>query len=144
MVAAFGILASILILLYGIYFSLIIRGIPYRFEQELLVTLNNWLKEQEEKARFKLLILLLVSLVIEIGYFILAFLLLHNPFMIILTLILAGEELLHLMVLLKAIYRYCKGLIEPGLILNWTMERVSAVFFFTHALLALISLLFYH
>lgn len=140
----FGMMAGIVILLYGIYFLLIIRGIPHKFELELTKTLVIGLKDQEEKPGKKLLALLLASLAIELLYFTLAFILLHNPVMIILTLILAGEELLHLLVLASAVYKYFKGKIGPERIFNWTVERVSAVFFFTHAWLALVSILFYH
>ncbi len=101
-----------------------------------------WLQEEKGSAIARLLLMLLASLVLEVIYFVLAFMLLHNPVMIVLTLILAGEELLHIVVVFGSSYRYFRGRIGAEKIINWIIERVSAVFFFTHAFLVLVNVFF--
>ncbi len=139
---ALGIMAGVLFIIYGIYFVSILRGRPQAMEMEMLETFVSWLQEEQGSARLRLLIMLTASLILEAIYFVLAFLVLQNPIMIILTLILAGEELLHIGVVLKSSYKYLQGRIGADRILNWIIERLSATFFFTHAFLVLVSILF--
>ncbi|KUG03249.1 hypothetical protein ASZ90_019348 [hydrocarbon metagenome] len=113
-------------------------------EIEILEAFILWLQKDKGSARIRLVSMLAASLALEVVYFILAFLLLQNPVMIILTLILAGEELLHIAVILNSSYKYLRGRIGPERIINWIIERVSAAFFFTHAFLVLVSILFYN
>lgn len=141
---ALGIMAAVIFIIYGIYFAAILRGNPQVLELEMRGAFAAWLREGKGSGRVKLMILLLASLILEALYFVLAFLVLHNPMMIILTLILAGEELLHLVVVVNSAQKYWQGRIEAERILNWIIERVSAVFFFTHAFLVLVSLILFN
>ncbi len=141
---ALGIMAAVIFIIYGIYFAAILRGNPQVLELEMRGAFAAWLREGKGSGRVKLMILLLASLILEALYFVLAFLVLHNPVMIILTLILAGEELLHLVVVVNSAQKYWQGRIEAERILNWIIERVSAVFFFTHAFLVLVSLILFN
>ncbi len=141
---ALGILAAIIFIVYGIYFATILRGNPQSMEGEMREAFALWLEKEGGSSRLRLSILLLGSLLLELAYFVLAFSLLHNPVMTILTLILAGEELLHLGVVINAVSKYWAGKITARQIFNWIIERVSAIFFFTHAFLVLISILVFH
>ncbi len=143
MLIALGIMAGVIFLIYGIYFSLILRGKPQVLELDILEAFVFWLQEDKGSARIRLLAMLAASLILEVVYLVLAFLLLHNPVMTILTLILAGEELLHIVVFFNSSYKYLRGHIGAERIINWIIERVSAAFFFTHAFLVLVTILFY-
>ncbi len=136
-----AIMAAIIFIVYGIYFAAILRGKPQVMEAEMGEALALWLTKESGSDRLRLLSLLLGSLILEGAYFILAFMFLHNPVMIILTLILAGEELLHVGVVINAALKYWQGKIQAQQILNWIIERVSALFFFTHAFLVLVNIL---
>lgn len=131
-------------MVYGIYFASILRGNPQAMEGEMGETFALWLNTEGKSGRLRLSLLLLGSLLLEGAYFILVFTLLHNPVMIILTLILAGEELLHVGVVINAVNKYWRGKIEAQQIFNWIIERVSAIFFFTHAFLVLVNILVVH
>ncbi|NLO21672.1 MAG: hypothetical protein GX119_06685 [Syntrophomonadaceae bacterium] len=141
---ALGIMAGIIFMVYGIYFASILRGNPQAMEGEMGETFALWLNTEGKSGRLRLSLLLLGSLLLEGAYFILVFTLLHNPVMIILTLILAGEELLHVGVVINAVNKYWRGKIEAQQIFNWIIERVSAIFFFTHAFLVLVNILVVH
>jgi len=143
-VIAFGVMAGIICFIYGFYSILIMRGKTQEFEGEMQGALSLWLQEDEGRVGVKLWGILAISLLIEIAYFVLALMVLHNPVMTILTLILIGEELLHIYVVIKSFYKYVRGRIEDDKIFKWLMERVSALFLFTHAFLALVSLFFYN
>ncbi len=140
---ALGIMAGMIFFIYGVYFASILRGRPQVLEMEMLTAFVSWLQEEKGSARVRLAGMLVASLTLESVYFILAFLVLLNPVMIILTLILAGEELLHILVVLNSSYQYLRGRIGAERIMNWIIERVSAAFFFTHAFLVLVTILFY-
>lgn len=140
---ALGIMAAVIFLIYGIYFSYILRGKPQTLEIEMRESFVAWLQTDKGSARVRLSLMLIVSLALEVLYFVLAFLVLHNPVMIILTLILAVEELLHIGVVFNSTYKYFRGRIEADRIINWIIERVSAIFFFTHAFLVLVDIIFY-
>ncbi len=144
MLIALGIMAGIIFMVYGIYFASILRGNPQAMEGEMGETFALWLNTEGKSGRLRLSLLLLGSLLLEGAYFILVFTLLHNPVMIILTLILAGEELLHVGVVINAVNKYWRGKIEAQQIFNWIIERVSAIFFFTHAFLVLVNILVVH
>ncbi len=143
MLIALGIMAGMIFLIYGLYFSAILRGKPQAWEMEMQAAFVSWLHEAKGSARVRLVGMLAASLMLEAVYFILAFLVLQNPVMIILTLVLAGEELLHILVVLNSSYKYLRGRIGAERIMNWIIERVSAAFFFTHAFLVLVTILFY-
>jgi CBS domain-containing protein len=87
----------------------ILRGNPQSMEGEMREAFALWLEKEGGSSRLRLSILLLGSLLLELAYFVLAFSLLHNPVMTILTLILAGEELLHLGVVINAVSKYWAG-----------------------------------
>lgn len=144
MLIALGIMAAIIFIVYGIYFVAIIRGNPQAMEGEMGETFALWLQKGGGSGQLRLSTLLLGSLILEGAYFVLAFTLLHNPVMIILTLVLAVEELLHVGVVVNAVNKYWRRKIEAQKIFNWTIERVSAIFFFTHAFLVLVNILVFH
>ena len=141
MLIVLGIMAAIIFIVYGIYFAAILRGKPQAMEGEMGEAFALWLEKDGGSGRLRLSSLLLGSLILEGAYFVRAFSLLHNPVMIILTLVLAGEELLHVGVVVNAVNKYWRGEIEAQKIFNWTIERTSAIFFFTHAFLVLVNIL---
>ncbi len=143
MTVTFGILAGIIFLIYGSYVGRILKGNPQVLETEVNNMLSEWIQEDQKRFARQLLLLLGFGFILEAGYLILAFMVLHNPVMTLLTLVLAAEESLNIGMVIYAFYKYFRQKIDAEKIFNWKMERISAVFFFTHSFLALVSLFFY-
>ena len=142
MTMALGLLAGSLFLLYSIYFVRIIKGKPQSFEMELLKSLARWMVKQGPRSKGQLWLMYLISLMIELIYFILVLLIISNPFMQFFTALLAGLESYHLLWMALSLRYFFTGKTRISQIFNWRMERISATLFFTHALLVLIILLF--
>ncbi|HCF51543.1 MAG TPA: hypothetical protein DER60_14750 [Syntrophomonas sp.] len=134
-----GILASLILATYSIYFLKIIRGYPQEFELELLDALQNWLQESNTKA---LWILLWASVLFEVVYFSLVFLAVSNPVTLALTGLIIVIEMWHLSVVFVNFRNFFGGRITCAGIFNWKLERISAMGFFTHSLIVLLTLLF--
>jgi len=140
---ALGLLAGSLFLLYSIYFMRIIRGKPQSFEMELLKSLAGWMVQRGPGSKGQLWLMYVMSLIIEVIYFVLVLLIIKNPFMQYFTILLAGLESYHLFWLAMSLRRFFAGITRISQIFNWRLERISATLFFTHALLVLISLIFF-
>jgi len=140
MTMALGIFAGLLLLLYSIYFIRIIKGKPQAFEIELLKSLAYWMVQKGRASKVQLWLMYLLSLIIELSYFILVFSLIANPFMQIFTAMLAGVESYHLLLVGISFKRFFASKTMITQLFNWRMERMSAVLFFTHSLLVLITL----
>ncbi len=143
MTMALGLLAGSLFLLYSIYFMRIIRGKPQSFEMELLKSLAGWMVQRGPGSKGQLWLMYVMSLIIEVIYFVLVLLIIKNPFMQYFTILLAGLESYHLFWLAMSLRRFFAGITRISQIFNWRLERISATLFFTHALLVLISLIFF-
>lgn len=140
---ALGLLAGSLFLLYSIYFVRIINGKPQSFELELLKSLARWMVQRGSSSKGQMWLMYLMSLVIELFYFVLVLLLITNPFMQFFTAMLAGLESYHLLWLAVSLRKFFTGKTRISQIFNWRMERISASLFFTHALLVLIIIIFF-
>lgn len=142
MTTAYGILAGVIFFIYGSYVGRILKGNPHVIETEVNNMLLEWIREDQKKFTRQLPVLLGLGFILEAGYLILAFMVLHNPVMILLTLLLGAEEGLNVVMVTHAFYRFCRNKLDAGKIFNWKLERVSAVFFFTHSFLSLVSIFF--
>lgn len=138
-----GIIAGIILLTYSIYFYKIIIGKPGDFEVSLLEALETWLMEKGSAAQPQMWLLIFISAVIEIIYFAMTFTLLTHPLMRFLTAFMVGEELYHLVIVSIRFKQFFKQQIEVSGIFNWSMERISAVMFFTYSFLVLTSLVIF-
>lgn len=143
MTVAFGILAGIIFLIYGSYVGRILKGNPNVLETEVNNMLAEWIQEDQKRFTRQLPLLLGFGFILEAGYLIMAFMVLHNPVMTLLTLVLAAEESVNMGMVIYAFYKFSRQKLDTEKIFNWNMERVSAVFFFTHSFLALVSIFFY-
>lgn len=141
MTMALGLLAGSLFLLYSIYFIRIIKGKPQSFEMELLKSLASWMVKRGHRSKGQLWLMYLMSLIIELVYFISVLLTIVNPFMQFFTALLVGLESYHLLWMAFSLRQFFAGKTRISQIFNWRMERISAILFFTHALLVLIVLL---
>lgn len=140
MTMALGLLAGSLFLLYSIYFIRIIKGKPQSFELELLRSLAGWMVKSGLRSKGQLWFMYFLSLLIELTYFILVFLLVSNPFMQYFSALMAGFEAWHLLWLGLSLRQFFAGLTRISQMFNWRMERISAILFFTHTMLVLIIL----
>ncbi|NLB87866.1 MAG: hypothetical protein GX790_01370 [Syntrophomonadaceae bacterium] len=138
-----GVLAGIIFISYAFYFYKIIIGKPEEFEYELLKSLAAWMVSNGKKSKSQLWLLLFLSVVIELVYFLLVFTNISQPVLIIMTSFFAGVEAVHLLTVGRALNKFFAGKAMLKDIFNWKLERISALFFFTHSLLVMISLIFF-
>lgn len=134
-----GLLAIFILIVYSMYFVKIIRGNPQEFELDLLHALQNWLQESKPKS---LWLLLGLSVLFELVYFGLVFLVISNPVTLALTLVIVAVEIWHLVKVLLALRAFFAGKIASTEIFNWKIERASAMGFFSHSLIVLLTLIF--
>lgn len=141
MAVVLGVVAGTILFLYSFYFIRILQGSPRDLETEIVKAFAAWVIARGPAARGTLWVMVLISLVFEVAYFLLVFYVIRNPFMLTLTGFFAGVELVHLMLVAAAFYRFFQGKLMLKHLFNWPMERTSAVLFFTHSLLVLFSLI---
>lgn len=134
-----GLLAIFILIVYSVYFVKIIRGNPQEFELDLLHALQNWLQESKPKSLWALLG---ASALLELVYFGLVFLVISNPVTWALTFLIIALEIWHLATVLIALRAFFAGKIASTEIFNWKIERVSAMGFFTHSLIVLLTFIF--
>lgn len=136
-------IAGSIILVYSFYFGRIIKGNPQNFEIELLKALADWMINRGPSSKNKLWGMLFLTVVFEAGYFLLAFILINNMVMQFLSGFVAGTELFHLVAAVINFRRFFQGKIVLKDIFNWSLERISALLLFTHALLVLAIIIFF-
>ncbi|MBC7075808.1 MAG: hypothetical protein H5T98_07030 [Syntrophomonadaceae bacterium] len=138
--AVLGIIAGIIFVAYSVYFFKIMKGEPQEFEKEIVKILAEWIVEKKTAAKTQIGFLIFASLAAEILYFLLVFLVMTNPVIIGFTVFFAVIEMLHIVKISTAFHRFFKGIIKLKDVFNWRLERISAMFFFTHSLLVLCSI----
>lgn len=138
-----GIFAGVLFLLYAVYFLQIVRGKPEQFELELMKALASWMVARGVQAKAQMWLMLAISALLEFTYFILVFVVVQNKFMILFTSFFAGYELLHLLIVSLGLSRFFKGQLKLKDIFRWKAERFSAILFYTHSMLVLVTILFF-
>lgn len=143
MASALGIFAAVILLGYSFYFYKIIAGKPQEFEFNLIKSLGEWILSRKTKARADMWLMFLFSVVVEFSYFLLAFAVIKNPLLLFFTAFFAGFELLHILLIRSRFSRFFKGELPLKSLFIWPVERISALFFFTHSLLVMISLIFF-
>jgi hypothetical protein len=138
-----GLFAGIILVLYSFYFIRIIKGNPESFEIELLHALADWMIQKGTSSRGQLWMMLLLAFIMELLYFLLVFLVVKNFFLLIFTGSLIFLEATHLLTLAFSMLRFFRGNIKLKQLFNWPLERTSALLFFTHSLLILVSIILY-
>jgi len=133
-----GLMAAVLLITYSIYFVKIIQGRPQEFELNLSNALQNWLQESKPTALWKLL---WASVLLEVIYFGLVFITVSNPVTLAMTVLIIVVETWHLLVVTINTRNFFAGRISSTGIFNWKLERISALGFFTHSLIVLLTLL---
>jgi len=139
MTVTLAVIAGIIFAVYSVYFIKIISGDPGEFEKELLEALADWTQNSKGK-RSQIGFIFFISLITELFYFLMVFLVINNPVIVVFTVLFAGVELFHISRVGITFYKFLKGLIELVDIFNWRLERISAMLFFTHSLLVLLSI----
>ncbi|NLU50931.1 MAG: hypothetical protein GXX09_11130 [Syntrophomonadaceae bacterium] len=140
MQAALAVMAVLILLVYSVYFYNIIRSRPERFEALMLTSLAEWMIATKQAARRNLTWMLLVTVLLEVAYFSLVFIVSENLVFWVISGLFAAFEVFHLLGVTMAMNRFFRGLIPLKQLFNWKVERTSAWLFFTHALLVLIQL----
>ncbi len=143
MTAALGLIAGTIIFLYSFYFLRIIRGEPEGFELELLQALAGWMVQKGASSRGQLWLLLLLAFLLELLYFLLVLAVVKNLFLLLFTGFFIAAESYHLVSFGYSLGRFFRGDIKLKYLFNWRWERFSAILFFTHSLLVLISVIAY-
>lgn len=138
-----GIMAGIIFLLYSIYIFEIIRGEPDRLESELIKSLTDWIVFKGAGAKSYLWAMYALSVLIEVLYFYLTLTIIGNPVMRVLTIIMIPLEIFHLALLGLNFQRFFTGKYVLSQLFVWRVERMSAMLFFTHTLLVMVSLVFF-
>ncbi|MGR6835134.1 hypothetical protein [Syntrophomonas erecta] len=141
MAVTLGLFAGVIFLLYSIYFIQIIKGSPGEFETDLLKSFAAWMIEKGPAARGQVWRMIGFSAILEIIYFVLVFTVISNPVMQMVTGFFTGVEVIHLSKVSLAFRRFFQGKSMLKEVFNWRIERLSAVFFFTHSLLVIFSLI---
>ena len=143
MTVTLGIFAGTILFFYSFYFVRIIRGNPESFEGELLQALANWMVQKGSKVRGHLWMMLLLSFSLELLYFVLVFAVVKNMALLIFTGLFVMIEIYHLTSFGLSLARFFRGDIKLKHLFNWRLERFSALIFYTHSLLVLVSIIIY-
>lgn len=138
MTVTLTVIAGIIFAVYSIYFIKIISGNPDEFEKELLAALKDWSQKNNGK-KSQIRLIFSISLIVELFYFLMVFLVIYNPVFVVFTILFAGVELFHIYRIGINVHKFLKGIIESADLFNWKLERLSAILFFTHSLLSLIN-----
>lgn len=138
-----GVFAGIIFLLYAVYFLQIVKGKPEEFELEIMKTLAAWMVARGSAAKGQLWLMVLLSLILEVIYFILVFSIIQNNFMVWFTALFAAFEIIHLILISVGLTRFFQGKLKLKDIFKWKAERFSAILFYTHSMLVLVTLLFF-
>ena len=138
-----GIFAGSILFFYSFYFVRIIRGNPESFEGELLQALANWMVQKGSKVRGHLWMMLLLSFSLELLYFVLVFAVIKNLALLIFTGLFVMIEIYHLTSFGLSLTRFFRGDTKLKHLFNWRLERFSALIFYTHSLLVLVSIIVY-
>lgn len=141
MALVLGVVAGIILALYSLYFIRIIKGSPREFENEMIKAFAAWIIARGMAARGQVWLMILASLILEIAYFVLVFTVIRNPVLLTFTGFFAGVELVHLLLVAIAFYRFFQGKLMIKQLFNWRVERMSALLFFTHSILVLFCLI---
>lgn len=142
MTVSLGIYAGVIFILYSIYFSQIIKGKPEKLELEILKALANWMIATGVKSQLQIWFTLILSVILETAYFALVLILIGNPFLWYFTWLFIGIEIIHIAIIFLAFYRFFHTRLLLKDIFQWRLERVSAIFFFTHSMLVIVYLVF--
>lgn len=143
MALSLGLFAFALFLTYSLYFYHIIRGQAAVFERDLLKAFAAWMVERGPTVKRLIWVMILFSAGIEVSYFILVFSVIDNHAMQYITAFFAGLECFHALLTVANFRNFFAGISKMGQLFNWRMERISAVFFFTHTLLVLVILVYF-
>lgn len=138
-----GSFAGILFILYAVYFIRIVRGKPEEFEMELMQALAAWMVARGTRAKGRMWLMFALSALLELTYFVLVFEVIQNTFILIFTSFFAGYEVLHLLIVSLGLARFFRGELKLKDIFRWKAERFSAILFYTHSMLVLVTLIFY-
>lgn len=138
-----GVFAGVIFLLYAVYFLQIVRGKPDEFELDIMKALASWMVSRGAKAKGQMWLMVVVSALLELTYFILVFVIIQNSFMVLFTTFFAGCELIHLFIISVGLASFFKGQLKLKDIFKWKAERFSAILFYTHSMLVLVTLLFF-
>ncbi|MGI6452281.1 MAG: hypothetical protein ACOX0E_02175 [Syntrophomonadaceae bacterium] len=138
MTALLVIFAGVIFLSYSFYFYHIIIGTPWKFESELIRAFGEWLETKAERARKYIQLLVVLSIIFEIVYFMLVFKVIDNSVMLRISAFFAGFEAFHLTRIGINFDRYFKNELALANVFNWRIERISAGLFFNHSLFTVI------
>lgn len=136
-------MAGIIFFTYSMYFIRIIKGNPQEFETDIIQTLGSWIVARGAASRRSLWMLWLVSVILEIIYFGLVLIVVNNLAIQFLTGLIVGLESFHLGYVARSFSRFFRGQTALKQLLNWRLERTSALMFFTHSFLVLVCLIVY-
>ncbi len=78
MTVTLAVIAGIIFAVYSVYFVKIISGDPGEFEKELLEALADWTQNSKGK-RAQIWFIFFISLITELFYFLMVFLVINNP-----------------------------------------------------------------
>lgn len=143
MALSLGLLALALFLTYSLYFYHILRGQAAVFERDLLKAFAAWMVERGPTVKRLIWGMIIFSAGIELGYFVMVFAVINNQAMQYITAFFAGLECFHALLTVVNFRQFFAGKSKMGHLFNWRMERISAVFFFTHTLLVLVVLIYF-
>ncbi|MGE5391499.1 MAG: hypothetical protein ACM3PE_10610 [Deltaproteobacteria bacterium] len=138
-----GLFAGAIFLLYAVYFLQIVRGRPEEFELDIMKALASWMVSRGSAAKGQMWLMVMLSVLLELVYFVLVFTIIQNNFMVLFTVFCAGYEVIHLVILSIGLSRFFQGQLKLKDIFKWKAERLSAILFFTHSMLVLATLLFF-
>ena len=143
MTIVLGIFAGIIFIGYSLYFVQIIKGNQQVFEQQLLEALTGWMISAGAKARRQIWALIILSVILEIAYFVLTLLVVENLLIIAFTGAFVMLETLHIFSTINNFNKFFSETIVLKELFEWRVERISAMVFFTHSFLVLSCIIFF-
>jgi len=107
---------------------------------ELLKSFAAWMISRGAGVRMQIWLLIAVSIMLAITYFLLVIITIRNPVMLVFSGFFAGFEFIHLILVSQTFSRFFQGKLLLKDVFNWKIERISALLFFTHSFLVIFSL----
>ncbi|MDR1616288.1 MAG: hypothetical protein LBR98_04690 [Syntrophomonadaceae bacterium] len=134
--------AFFIIMAYFYYVAKILTGKAALLELMIMDYFLQWIITSNFRSKGKYCLYLAVSFSLEGIYLLLALFLIKNPGFMMFTIFLLSFEIVHLVASVHSVYEFFKNRRPFKKIFDFRIERCSALFLFTHALVLVLFILY--
>jgi hypothetical protein len=127
---------------YFYYVAKILTGKAALLELMIMDYFLKWLIANNSKSKWKYCLYLAVSFGLEAAYLLLTLFLVKNTIFMVFTISLGAFEIMHLFNAIHSGYRFFTNRRPFKKLLNFRIERCSALLLFAHALVLLVFLIY--